>query len=322
MIRKVKSMQMFRRPVEAAVMGDRLGMCVTALDAKTIERGVVCAPGSLPAMTAAVACVEKIRFFKSAVKTKQKFHLSVGHATVMCAVTFFGSDEGGSELDLERDFHYIDELDLPPNLEAGKEPAAAAAAGDQESASYRNQFALLEFDSPVNCSPNALVIGSRLDADVHTPHCRLAFSGTLQLHTTEAAYKPFLQQFKVYKPKVRTGTVDRMMDDHTVIGRTLFSKDTALDKFLGLKVRLSTGETGVIDSGFGKSGKFKVYIADGLGDEARAALKGKGKKGKGKAAAAVDGGDDDVDAPSSENVSIILEFKRYIFDPDKALRQA
>jgi selenocysteine-specific elongation factor len=37
--------------------------------------------------------------------------------------------------------------------------------------------------------------------------------------------------------KVRTGAVDRVMDDYTVVGRTLFSKDTALEKFVGLKVR-------------------------------------------------------------------------------------
>jgi selenocysteine-specific elongation factor len=115
-----------------------------------------------------------------------------------------------------------------------------------------------------------------------------------------------------------------MMDEYTVIGRTLFSKDTALDKFLGLKVSLSTGEVGVIESGFGKSGKFKVRISDGLGREAIAALKGKGKKGKGKAAAAdADGGDEEEaeGGGGTGGVSIVLEFKRYVFDPTKALRQ-
>lgn len=43
-IRKVKSMQMFRKPVTSASMGDRVGMCVTSLDAKAIERGVSCGP--------------------------------------------------------------------------------------------------------------------------------------------------------------------------------------------------------------------------------------------------------------------------------------
>lgn len=43
--RKVKSMQMFRRPVNAAQRGDRVGICVTQLDASSIERGLACSPG-------------------------------------------------------------------------------------------------------------------------------------------------------------------------------------------------------------------------------------------------------------------------------------
>lgn len=38
--KKIKSMQMFRKPVQFAVQGDRVGMCVAALDASKIERGL------------------------------------------------------------------------------------------------------------------------------------------------------------------------------------------------------------------------------------------------------------------------------------------
>ena len=44
-VRKVKSVQMFKRPVQRASQGDRIGMCVTQFDAKLLERGVACAPG-------------------------------------------------------------------------------------------------------------------------------------------------------------------------------------------------------------------------------------------------------------------------------------
>ena len=40
-IKKVKSMQMFKKPVNTAEMGDRLGICVTQFDAKKVERGQV-----------------------------------------------------------------------------------------------------------------------------------------------------------------------------------------------------------------------------------------------------------------------------------------
>lgn len=51
-----------------------------------------------------------------------------------------------------------------------------------------------------------------------------------------------------------------MTDDYSVIGRNLFKKETNLQLFLGLKVVLSTGETGVVEGGFGQSGKFKIRI--------------------------------------------------------------
>ena len=45
-----------------------------------------------------------------------------------------------------------------------------------------------------------------------------------------------------------------------------FTKDTNMDKFTGLTVQLSTGETGKIEGGFGQSGKFRVYVKDGLAE--------------------------------------------------------
>lgn len=52
----------------------------------------------------------------------------------------------------------------------------------------------------------------------------------------------------------------QVSDDYTVIGRSLFKKETNLQLFVGLKVTLSTGETGIIDGGFGQSGKFKIRV--------------------------------------------------------------
>lgn len=56
------------------------------------------------------------------------------------------------------------------------------------------------------------------------------------------------------------GVWGQVMDDHSVIGRSLFKKETSIQLFVGLKVHLSTGELGVIDSAFGQSGKFKIRI--------------------------------------------------------------
>lgn len=56
------------------------------------------------------------------------------------------------------------------------------------------------------------------------------------------------------------GRAVQVLDDHSVIGRSLFKKETNIQLFVGLRVHLSTGELGVIDSAFGQSGKFKVHV--------------------------------------------------------------
>ena len=54
MVKKVKSMQMFRRPVTEARRGDRVGVCIAQLDASVMERGLVAEPGSVPMLSCAV----------------------------------------------------------------------------------------------------------------------------------------------------------------------------------------------------------------------------------------------------------------------------
>ncbi len=122
--KKVKSMQMFRRPVTEARRGDRVGICIAQLDASAMERGLVAEPGSVPTITSAVrtrvpldssrrrlvpstadasglasqvAAVEKIRFFKGTVPSKARFHVTLGHATVMAEVVFFGGPDAAAD---------------------------------------------------------------------------------------------------------------------------------------------------------------------------------------------------------------------------------
>ena len=57
----------------AVLQGDRAGICVTQLDPDLLERGLACAPGSLPSFSSAVAAVEKVRFFAGAINSKVRF---------------------------------------------------------------------------------------------------------------------------------------------------------------------------------------------------------------------------------------------------------
>ena len=52
--------------------------------------------------------------------------------------------------------------------------------------------------------------------------------------------------------------MERATDRYTVIGKNLFKKETNLQAFANLKVCLSSGEKGVIEGGFGQSGKVKI----------------------------------------------------------------
>ena len=72
MTRKVKSMQMFRTSVNSAKQGDRVGICVTNLDPKLIERGIAVSPNSVPLLRNVICLIKKVRFFKLACKSGMK----------------------------------------------------------------------------------------------------------------------------------------------------------------------------------------------------------------------------------------------------------
>lgn len=318
--KKVKSMQMFRRPVSMAMQGDRVGVCVTQFDPKLLERGVVCSPGSLHTLHAALVSVQKISYFRGTLTSRAKFHISLGHETVMARVTFFGSadaappvsqsrDETGNEVAAKGDFSFDREY-------CHQEEYVTGQSEDQDP----EQWALLEFEKAVTCSPNCLVIGSRLDTDIHANACRLAFHGRLLHGMEEKNYtETTLPRLLISKEKHREGNVERVTDDYTVIGRNLFKKETNLQLFVGLKVTLSSGESGVIEGGFGQSGKVKIRIPEGLKDETKQLLLCGKKKGKGGKSDSVR---EEEPRGDSQPVLIHLRFKRYIFDPKKKMVQS
>lgn len=91
--RKVKSLQMFRRQVPFIRQGDRAGICVANLDAKLLERGIAASPGVVQLWKSAIALVKKVPYYPGTLPCGSKFHVSVGHATVMATVTFWGARE-------------------------------------------------------------------------------------------------------------------------------------------------------------------------------------------------------------------------------------
>uniref|UniRef100_A0A3Q3K257 Selenocysteine-specific elongation factor n=1 Tax=Monopterus albus TaxID=43700 RepID=A0A3Q3K257_MONAL len=262
--KKIKSVQMFRKPVSGAMQGDRVGVCVTQFDPKLLERGLVCTPGSLHTLYAAVISVRKIGYFKGSLATRAKFHITVGHETVMARVTFFGLPPVGTSeprFDTEPLPLQPCSLDTPFTFDREYFYQDEYVTSQGEARSNPKQWALLEFERPVTCPLLCLVIGSKLDTDIHANACRLAFQGRLLQGFEDKSYaETALPRLRIYKSKQKEGQVERVTDDYTVIGRNLFKKETNLQLFVGLKVTLSTGESGVIEGGFGQSGKFKIRV--------------------------------------------------------------
>lgn len=292
--RKVKSMQMFKQPVNTAVQGDRLGVCVTQLDAKALERGIACTLGHVNMVSHAIISVRQIRFFKSACRTLSKFHITVGHNTVMGTATFFGppripadskaEDDRAVQLakaaelarsplpkdfDISSEYEYQDELD----------PLAA------------EQWAVLELHSPIPCALPAVAIGSHLDSE-KASSCRLAFHGLL----LRSISREELVKLRIFKSKQKEGQVDRVQDERTVICKNLFSQGTDMNMFLGMAVQLGEkGPVGKIESTFGKS-KFKCTFPDMEGG--LAALQ-----------------------EACKSTKLMLRYKRFVFDPQKKMLQ-
>ena len=326
--RKIKSMQMFKRKTTQIQQGDRAGICISNFDADSLERGICASPGSVKYVSGAIALVKKIvPHYKGAfLKNKSKYHVSVGHSTVMATVTFWGAKElyaetkrlreareaskdiqkssvggdadqaklpspefdwqkqnlvedataclGGDagqaglphlEFDWQKDYLQQDGLlDRLPKESIATGASASSAGGNTNNTSddpgqrdngdAGNQepllhWAILDFQTPVYCPLQSLVIGSRLDAVVEGTHhrqqgkggnknqhksannsnnadqdadednpsssrassCRLAFCGRL---IERVDTKTDIQKIRWYTPKEKSGVITRLGDPH------------------------------------------------------------------------------------------------------------
>ena len=66
-------------------------------------KGIIASPGKVKLIRGAIAVVRKVRFFKGTLHSGAKFHISVGHTTVMASVTFWGAREIAEQAELVLD---------------------------------------------------------------------------------------------------------------------------------------------------------------------------------------------------------------------------
>ena len=208
--KKIKSIQMFRKPVQMAVQGDRVGMCVAALDASKIERGLATTPNTVPTIHACICYVRKIRFFKGTCQSKSRIHVTAGHSTVMATVQFFGWEQAQvqavaaaaaaaatttaaatatatvttSAVDETKGNNHQNNPSVPRNwspkiFQDDVDYCYQDTLVPPKDGAKHGQYALLEFDTPLITPIRSIVIASRLDTDNSTDTCRLVFHGKI-----------------------------------------------------------------------------------------------------------------------------------------------
>uniref|UniRef100_A0A7G3B0F2 Putative selenocysteine-specific elongation factor n=1 Tax=Lutzomyia longipalpis TaxID=7200 RepID=A0A7G3B0F2_LUTLO len=284
--RRVKSIQMFRNPIQEAKQGDRIGISITQFDAKALERGFICHPGSVLQCRCGVIKLSRIPFYRSEIASNTKFHITSGHETILANIILFSGKS--PEFSFNEEYRFVENIhqessnNLPENTEDAPE----------------NTFVLLQFERPISVIPGSLVIASKLDLDVATTTCRLAFHGNLLEVTEDRDYPTnFLPRLKIFKEKSKRGTIQRVVNEYELIAGNLL-KPGSREIFIGMHIGLSTGEKGTISSTFGQTSKVKLTFRDALLPTTLESIKSK-----------------------SSPISVELKFKKFIFDREKKIFQ-
>lgn len=289
---KVKSMEVFKKRVKLVTQGERVGVLLPNLDASLLERGLLSLPGSVSFVDGLVVSLNKIRYYKSDIDSGAKIHISIGHSTVLAKTTLFAppTDQSQSDKNTATSSDAKNSTTDSTALDVWS-PSEEYEFLKNLGAERTHCFALLHLEKKIAVPSDSIYIASKLDADIHSPTCRLAFHGKVlsafssSPSTISAASSSTssssntsssknnapnndaftlncvkLSSLRISTTKERIGSIDRVVDDYVLIGRGMFKKETNMTLFIGLPVRIGE-HVGTIDSSFGASGKFKVRFS-------------------------------------------------------------
>jgi selenocysteine-specific elongation factor len=247
--RRVKSIQVFRKSVPLAKQGDRIGICIAQFDAKDMERGIACSANAAVVSTSTlIATVHKVRFHTRAVDAGQKFHISIGHMTVMGTMRFFASSHQGAaraakndgdgnpkhvamastEFDFAGEYQHLDAL--PEASALVYDTTSVTVAGHPAKAQHcaTSYYAVVLLERPVTTVLGATLIASHLDADVHINSCRLAVMGSVMC-TSGLEAPDAWRSIHAVKYKQKRVSIDRVIDPRTCIAKGLVQPKEGLD---------------------------------------------------------------------------------------------
>ena len=222
-----------------------------------------------------VGSFEKIRYWKSEVTSKTKYHLSIGNKTVM-ATLFLGL------LDPEAEAQKNELVEL--NKQNKLEPHQLFLSGRfkfVESMTKKSQakhlIAVLLLDKTVFMPMNSFFIGSRLELGEESKTCRMAFTGkVIQMAKLDGIEEGLgLEQaglnLHLYKEKFKEGVIERFNGNNMVIVKDMFGPNSNLTDYLGMELQFEGGKLGgTMQAPFAKKGKFKVLLDRLIEDEIQA----------------------------------------------------
>jgi len=239
--------------------GDRISLQIAG-KMPSMNRGLICAPNSIPSIDRCVARVARIRFFKESIKSNQKFHIIIGHSTRIAKIHCFKLPTQREQRMHKSDYHQIISSDEQKEKDDETFDFDADYTHLDAMEDDADTFILLSFAKSVCAASDSLLIGARFDnAETRKDACRLAFCGKI-VSVFPSSDESELRKLRVYKAKQREGFVEKFIDSHTAIGANMFSKATNISLFVGLKVELETKfhEVGTIAGSFGDSGNFYI----------------------------------------------------------------
>eukprot|EP01084_Bolivina_argentea_P263257 445498_1 len=87
--RKIRSIECYKNNVLSAIAGDRISVSIAQFSSKKLNRGLICAPNTVPMIYRAIARCDRIRYFKETIKSRSKFHITIGHSTTIAQIQCF-----------------------------------------------------------------------------------------------------------------------------------------------------------------------------------------------------------------------------------------
>ena len=252
--KQVKEMQMFKKPVQYATKGDRVGMLIKDLDSSKIERSIITSPnsGMVSYCQGGLFLVKKIRLFKTELLSHSKLYLMIGNQGVNAKCLFF---EGDNSIIANNDLQSFSSSELKKvNINLNTFYSKEYPYIEQLSNEFC--FAFIKFDNKIIVPNDMLFIGSKIDIDISQKTNRLAFYGKI----LDSNINQVETKLKLFKMKNKEGSILRIKDDEVIV-RGLFKKDnSSINNYIGKKVYIKQDKTiqGDIMSTFGQSGKLKI----------------------------------------------------------------